>query len=494
MSPDDQDPTANRAPVGVASNAALLATFYVDQKKGEVARWLQDLFCEGLSLVQDRPGRWRTPHSIEAILLRFDAAHDATILQLALNPTGHAAREWGTYRQEPEAAREWEVFRQKLEDVLSPEVLSGIWGYTLTYQGALNPGAVADNVFEKVRNAVHRLYSDRGAPYKPLAEARIEGGGIWLMAVPTEGDGPAAGTIYVALSEPKKESALGKAFWAQDAELLVPDLIAHKGYFERRQYRGRRYKEYKDHLDEFRKLVRDLLNELEKREVRSAEISELTRRYHKLAEMVWWLEELRVSMTQQLHNYDRWQIADDIFQYHRRHIETTNVELELLVSEGQYALGVAEPVLSISRYRAEKAREELQRRAREDQERRWRQQEEELQQRREDEQREQQKQDEEQARRRRKIDVMVAVVAAAIAVPELLNQKATAALLEWFPPAAWLLDRLFSIQELHLDHNLTHVRVILAAQILIIAMLAVLFYWVIHRVLGEPREGASDGT
>jgi hypothetical protein len=35
------------------------------------------------------------------------------------------------------------------------------------------------------------------------------------------------------------------------------------------------------------------LNELEKREVQSVEVSELTRRYHKLAEMVWWLEDLR---------------------------------------------------------------------------------------------------------------------------------------------------------------------------------------------------------
>jgi sterol desaturase/sphingolipid hydroxylase (fatty acid hydroxylase superfamily) len=98
---------------------------------------------------------------------------------------------------------------------------------------------------------------------------------------------------------------------------------------------------------------------------------------------------------------------------------------------------------------------------------------------------------EDQERRQRKIDMVVAVIDAAIAVPELLNQQAIAALLVWFPPAAWLLDWLFDIQELNVDDN-THLRVILAAQLVIIAMLAVLFYFFIHWLFGEPSERASD--
>jgi hypothetical protein len=125
---------------------------------------------------------------------------------------------------------------------------------------------------------------------------------------------------------------------------------------------------------------------------------------------------------------------------------------------------VAESVLSISRYSAEKSREAQHQRVREDQE-----------------------------RRQRKIDMVVAVIDDATAVPALLNQQATAALLAWFPPAAWLLDWLFDIRELNVDAN-THLRVILAAQLLIIAMLAVLFHFFIHWLLGGPSARASDQT
>ena len=194
---------------------------------------------------------------------------------------------------------------------------------------------------------------------------------MWLMAVPTgddgsvSGNGPAPGTIYVALSEPEegnapeKERAIGRLFLGESAGLLMPELIAHKSYYQRRQYRGKRLEEYEGHLDEFRRLVRGLLNELEWREVEPEEITKLARRYHGLAEMVWHLEDLRVSMARQLHNYDEWEATADnaVLQYHRRQIEITNVELELLVSDGQYALSVADPVLSISRYRAERAQE-----------------------------------------------------------------------------------------------------------------------------------------
>jgi hypothetical protein len=384
-SPDARSSAANGVPAGATGRAALLATFYVDQEEGEVTEGLRKLLCRGLNLEQERPGTWRTPNGEGALLLRFDprAAPDATVLQVALNAQG-------------EAGKAWETSREQLEKWLTPKALDGIWGYTLTYQANLNPGSDLEETFKKLRPAARLLHAGKGRPYGSLARADAAGGRIWLMAVPTEdkgpteGEGPAAGTVYVALGEAEKERDLGKVFLGNGAKLLMPELIAHKSYYQRRKYRGKRYEEYKQRLDEFRDLVRSLLNELEQREVRPEELTELTReltrRYHGLAEMVWQLEDVRVSMARQLHNYDEWEMPgdNDILQYHRHHIETTNVELELLVSDGQYALSVADPVLSMSRYRAERA------------------------------------QDKEEALRQHRMQALLAIVAAALGLPALV--------------------------------------------------------------------------
>ncbi len=479
VNPDARNPAANATPAGATSGASLLATFYIAQKEKVATDGLKDLLCRKLNLTLDRPGRWRAPDGKEAFLLRFDprAAHDTTVLQVALNPSG-------------DAAKGWEDSRRKLESILGPEALAldGIWGYTLTYQAKLNPGIGADEAFEKLRPLVHHLHPNRQASYKPLAQAHVEGGRVWLMAAPAEGEGPAAATVYVALSEPEegsepgKERELGKLFLGKGARLLMPELIAHKSYYQRRQYRGSNYEEYKGHLDEFRELVRGLLNELEQREVKPEELTNLTRRYHGLAEMVWQLEDLRVSMARQLHNYDEWEITgdNDILKYHRRYMETTNVELELLVSDGQYALGVADPVLSISRYRTEKAREEQQQRAREEEERRWRQQQEWQRQRKEDEDKWRQNEEKVEARNQQLIQTLLAVVAAALALPAIIDKDL----------AGWLIGRIPILESFEGNTFAEFV-----AQIVLIAILAVPIWLGVRRWLDKRREGnASEGA
>ncbi len=477
-SPVAQDSTARDGPSAAATGTALLATFYADQEAKVVDR-LQDVLCGGLGLERDRPGRWRTPGSNEAFLRRFDPPNhpDATVLQVTLASPGDAAQAWG-------------ASRRRLEGIVRPEALDGIWGYTLAYLARLNPGFAPEEAYGKLRSAARLLHPGK-EPYAALARSRVAGGDAWLLAAPTEeGGGVAAGTVYVALSEPEEgselrnERDLGNAFLGRGAELLMPELIAHKSYFQIRQYRGRRHEQYKGHLKAFRELVRELLKKLGQQEevLRDDEVvRKLTRRYNKLAEMVWVLEDLRVSMARQLHNYDEWEVTRDngILRYHRRHIETANTELELLVGEGRYALGVADPVLSLSRYHAEKAREERRQRERDKEERAEK----------DREERQQRRRDKEE-RRQRSTTLAVTMAGIAIGVPGVLNQQATAALLVRFPPAAWLLDRLFGVRELNLDND-AHTLIVLAAQLVIVAAVAGLFYLVISRLFGELGEGSS---
>ena len=404
QSPEAQNP---------AAKPSLLATFHVDKKKEEVTDRLQKLLCRELDLVEDRPRRWRAPDGEEAIMLRFDlraAPADTTFLQVALNARG-------------DVGEAWRISREKLEKALKPEALEGIWGHTLHYQANLNPGSDPDEAFEKLRRSARLLHSGKG-PYTSLAQAEVTGGWMWLLAVPTEGDGSAAGTVYVALNEPEQERHFGKVFFGEGARLLMPELIAHKSYYQRRQYRGERYEQYQGYLKDFRKLVRKLLNELEQREIRSDEVRKLTQRYYNLSDMVWQLEDLRVSIARQLHNYDEWEVTNNngIFQYHRRHMETSSAELELLVSDGQYALSVADPVLSISRYRAEA------------------------------------RQEKEEARDQQLIQTLLLVVATALALPEVIDKDV----------AGWVIGRITPLEQFEGNAFAE-----LVAQIVLVAILAI---------------------
>ncbi len=293
------------------------------------------------------------PTGERTFLTRFNAAHDATVVQVALDLPGSVAGAW-------EKARE--TLQRTLDEILLVEedLLNSTLGYTLIYQAAVGRHADMDEAFERLRPAARWLFSPE--EMYPLADDHVAGGHIWLLSKPTHGDGARAATVYVALCTLDEEEGFVETFSGKHAPLLMPELIAHKSYCQGRQYQGKRYKEYKERLKEFRKRVRELLKELEQREIESEELSQLTQLYHGLADMVWQLEDLRVSMSRQLHNYDAEKIThdNDLLQSHRRYIQNANAELELLVSDGQYALGVADPVLSISRYKAEKKQDRRQ--------------------------------------------------------------------------------------------------------------------------------------
>ncbi|MDX6380974.1 MAG: hypothetical protein QOI57_1998 [Rubrobacteraceae bacterium] len=275
---------------------------------------------------------------------------------------------------------------------------------------------------------------------------------MWLLHTADQGDGPAAVTVYVALSTPKAEKAFNKVFSGSGAPLLMPDLIAHKGYHQKRQYSGTNQQKYETNLEDFQRTTRQLLTDLKEPESVAPDklLGKLTRDYGELIEMVWDLETLRISMAQQTYNfvqqlndYGRSPVAtqdNNSLDYHRDRIKAANSELELMVTKGRHALEAANPVLRMAQLRTDKAQE----------------------------------------RRQLRIEALLAAVGTALALPHLLEPETTAALLGLWP---------FEIEGLHENGLLTesgHL-IVLRAQFLIVLAFAVAAYFVVKGLLRKPR-------
>jgi hypothetical protein len=367
--------------------AALIATFY-GLRGGAPVRLLHERLYRYLSPEPDAaniPDRWENP--VEGTFgRRFDppgpTAHDTTAVQLALNADGAAAEAWKT-------------MRQRLADALEAEQLDGIWGHTLVYQAVLKPGVDADAALEGLLPAIHQLHSPEDL--RPLAAADVFGGRVWLLDIPDRSAGSATGTVYAALTLPEGEEALVGMFYGPAAELLIPDLLAHKGYHQMSQYVGgdleRRYVENLRYLQE---TTDDLLEALEEGyETRTEVLEEVFRMYLRLLPVVSGLKDLHVGLLQQLENYTRWRAGargDDVIDFHRAQLETASLEMSLRIQPLEDALETADKAVSVARAQVEKEAEE----ARES--------------------------------RQRRIEAILAMVALALALPELIDRRAAQAL------------------------------------------------------------------
>jgi hypothetical protein len=400
MTADPRNSATRIALDEVAGEAALIATFY---GRREPIPEVHRLLYRSLSRSPEDapiPDVWRDPDG-QAFLHRFDpsSAHDTTVVQLALNSPGGAAGAW-------------ETARKRLENLLNAEDLRGAWwGYTLTYQAVLTPDVDADRGFSELLPSIRTL--DSTEVLQPLAQGDVAGGKLWLLDVPTRGEGLAAATLYAALGPPEQEEDLVKAVYGPGATLLMPDLIAHKGYYQMRQYRGGDLESrYETSVSGLREATEHLLSALGHRDMEAAarQVNELSRMYHPLVSVASNLEELHVSLIRQSHNYARWQsrIGDDaVVEFHREHLETATLELELKVKELWRALETADKAVSVAQVRTAQSLEARQRG--------------------EDERRRQA--DKEEGYRRRRIDTALAVAAATLALPEMLDREATRALL-----------------------------------------------------------------
>ena len=354
----------------VAGEAALIATFYGPSDRQSIHD-LHEQFYRRLSSLPRKsevPPRWENREDLEreAFGHRFEpsgrAAIDTTVVQLALNAPG-------------DAAKAWKDRRQKLEEeveALGTNALEGIWGYTLVYQARLKDGVTRDDAIGELMPSLVRLCGKE--KLRRLAKTDVPNDGrVWLLGTADQVDGLAAGTVYCALGTPKAEEALLDMFYGDRAVLLTPDLIAHKSYYQMRQYRGRELGfRYQENMRYLREITEDLLEDLELQRELSNKLEDLFTMYIRLVPVVSGLKELHVSMRQQFENYNRWrehyerwgaQIeGNGVVEFHGDQVGTAALELQLKIEPLQYALETADKAVSAAQAQVENRQESNQRR------------------------------------------------------------------------------------------------------------------------------------
>lgn len=484
MAEGTQNPTATSGAADSAtSGAVLIATFYVRRGNEEQIPALHELLYQSLG-PEPRGSQadyewWTRDHTTG---LCFNppgkAAHDTTAVQLVMNhPDNNAPGN---------TAGTWEELRRKLEGVVNagdPNGMGDIWGYTLVYEAVVKEGFDANEVLKELLPAVGRLRSsDPSKVLEPVRQFEVPGGWAWLLGIPDRGDGLDAEMVYVALASEGQEQELISQFYSMSAshnmsarfvaELLRPDLIAHKGYYHIRQFRRERQERgYEEKLGNLRETTDRLLEDLRKGDHLLKDLQEggegsnrleaLFQLYCRLLTVVSALKGLQVGMLQQSENLDEWRSKaryNEALEYHQDQLKMATRELELKVEPLQSDLEIADKAVSLAQVQvdkaqlqADKAQEEEQRRINQDQE-----------------------------DRHRRIVIFVAVLTAVLTVPGLLNQQAVAAL-------PWLLG----MRELDTTST-PDMLVILVVQVIVIVVVAFLF-WVIGRKLTKPRENTRSG-
>jgi len=336
--------------VPAARDATLIANFY--GKQGRPGP-LTDGLIRSFALTSRTPGRYADQEG-KTLLRSFDpptdSAHGITVTQLALNADGPV-----------EAA--WRVMRQRLEAAVGDaDGLNGVLGYSLIYQAELVPGRAPEDAFATLGPAARRLQPDLPDPFpgvQALASAGAPGGRLWLMSIPLQGDGVQAGTVYLALSEPRAtERLVREVLYNPVAPLLTVDLIAHKGYYQVRQYRlGNLDQEYIGQLGKLQDRSDDVLGNLSQAAVQSGELGQLASEYRLLVRAVVRLDELRLAVSGELFNLGWWRQRpghDDIVEFHHSHLDSGSRELELLVARGQRPLETAKTAVDMVQARLDK--------------------------------------------------------------------------------------------------------------------------------------------
>lgn len=341
--------------------AALIATFYGPRKKGGIKTVRERLIDElDLTPHDNRGEQWvNLSQQEEPILLRRidpPAAYDTRVVQLALNRVGEGVGK---------VKSGWVAMRQQVELILNEQHLQEIWGYSLIYQAALQGDTLPDTSNPALRELVddtQRLHVGEMVNVPIFAQADIEGGRLWLTDVPLERDGVEAATVYVALvPTDKQDDLIEEVLFGANASLLMPDLIAHKGYQQRRQYRqGNNEKKYERSA---KNLLRTAGETLAQTGPNPHQLKQLQLDYKAFLPVLPIFRELHLSLARQEHNFQRWQArinGGEILDFHHEHLENALRELELLVMRGEDTQKAVETTLHLLQSNLEKREQERQ--------------------------------------------------------------------------------------------------------------------------------------
>ncbi len=348
----------------IASRAALFATFYCPHENNSL-RALEGHLRSGFGLVRpshpevDLPTGWYVDQEGDIVLARFTppnygSGHDTTALQLAM-------------KAPLDAVSAWDSMRRRLEIVLGdPSALDGIRGYTLVFQAVLEPHVAPYPALDELLPPVRRLDGEPDLRMEPLADADVPGGRLWLLAIPSQGDLRTAATVYLALSpsdapgEDNNAALVGTVIYGPDAALLLPEVVAHKGYYEMRRYHERRYRE---RVKALRRATDRLLSDLGQQKVQTDRLDVLAGEYNQLARVAPDLTSLRTSLTTQLHNFDqvRRSLGDnEIASFHRSHLASGLTDVDLVATEAREVLEWAGTATTLAQVRVDKQQERRQ--------------------------------------------------------------------------------------------------------------------------------------
>jgi len=392
MTPGAQNTAIRTTSHSTADVAALVVTFYGIDK---MASTLYEQLYRSLTGTEESapvPNEWESRDG-DTFLCRFD--HDiggTTTIQLVL-----------TAHEDTIAA--WNSMRSQLESHLSYSGVTKTWlGYSLVYYGVLAPDSDADEALKGSLSAVRKLHSTESL--RSRAKADISDLRLWLLGVPDQDDGFGAATVYVALNlagskKEENDAFLGEVLLGPGASLLMPDLIAHQGYYHMRQYRSGdlelRYNEAVENLQEMtdqllsnlgqqHALQNNSEQQLEIRRQRQTDTSHLldnlARAYNPLARFVPLLNTMYISLRRQIYNYSIWQSKlnqSEILEFHRIYLETIKNDLEMKVADGRDVLQTADRATSMAQVQLnadglqiEQARDSRQQQiAREQENRQW---------------------------------------------------------------------------------------------------------------------------
>lgn len=350
------EPRAAAAPAGAAvRQASLIATFYSERKAPQPPPHHVKLYRSLARASEDAPvpTDWRDPvHGaiLRCFTPRSRDQQDTTVVQLALNAPGPTATAW-------------DGLRDRLAGILDDGDLRGIWGYSLIYEAVVPPGVEPERMLAECRPAARRLGSVVAG--RPLANAAVPGGCLWLLDVPEAGDGLETATVYVALAHDatSEQTLVERTLYGPNAALLLPDLIAHKGYH---QVRG--YEEMKPRLERtmaaLQAATSRLLNERGRQVPTVEQLREIAGGYDRLTPVLPQLINARISLVKQTHNFDLWQERfglNAVLAFHRRFLDSGTKELALAAESARSSLEAAGYAVAVAQVQVDRAQEGRQR-------------------------------------------------------------------------------------------------------------------------------------
>jgi hypothetical protein len=250
-------------------------------------------------------------------------AHDADLMQVAFNGKGAAPQAWVALRTRA----------QGLFDVLDR---SKVWGYTWLYHAFVPKHAVELSISELAGFA---LPSSQTTDGKPIACDMRNDSALCLLRIAL-GDASSPENTYMALTESDTDSAFWttKSLFGRRTSFAAIDLLAHKVYRLIRQYRDEEwFRNYEQQISVMESRARALLASRSpdgaKRTVRSA--VEQTR---DMLVVLQELEMLQIAMQQQHENllaHQRDSAYGPIAQFHLAQAHLAERELDLLVRKGR---------------------------------------------------------------------------------------------------------------------------------------------------------------